>query len=272
MRLIFAVSLVFMILFGCTQTSDSDEVNGKMEELEQKLDSIEENMEELEDKVEELEEEVDEIMAVEPEVEASEEPEEVSDDMVQFKVTIENVHSTYTLSPGVFVAHKPPASISYVGKLAPPELEPLVEYGNTTEFYKYVSELDGVVATYSLDEPLGPGESTSFNMAVPRDKPRETYFSGLMMIVETNDGFALVDNIALFTSGNGAKNSTTNAQNYDAGTEENELVGSGFEGGQPDPSKGSENVDNGTPTSPQRPVSHHPQVPKTVMKVIVNPI
>ena len=272
MRLIFALSLVFVLLFGCTQTSEGDEVNGKIEELEQKLDSIEDDVKELEDKVDELEEEVEEMQVAEPEVEVQEEVEAPADDVVQFKVTVQNVHSTYTLSPGVFVAHKPPASISYVGKLAPSELEPLVEYGNATEFYKYVSELEGVVATYSLDEPLGPGESTSFNIAVPRDKPRETYFSGLQMIVETNDGFALVDNIALFTSGNGAKNSTTNAQNYDAGTEENEPASSGFEGGQPDPSKGSENIDNGTPTSPQRPVSHHPQVPKTVMKVIVNPI
>ncbi|MBU0527353.1 spondin domain-containing protein [Candidatus Micrarchaeota archaeon] len=272
MRFIFALSIVFILLFGCTQTPESSEVDDKLEELEQKLESIEDNIEELEDKVEVLEEVVEEIQTTEPVAEVQEESEEVSDDVVQFKVTIQNVHSSYTLSPGVFVAHKPPASINYVGKVIPSELESLVEYGNNTEFYKYVSELDGVVAAYSIDEPIGPGESFSFKIAVPKDKPRETYFSGLQMIVETNDGFALVNNIALFTSGNGAKNSTTSAQNYDAGTEENSLVGSGFEGGQPDSSKGSENIDNGTPTSPYRPVSPHPQIPKTVMKVIVTPV
>jgi hypothetical protein len=188
-----------------------------------------------------------------------------------FEVKIQNVHDTMTLFPGVFVAHKPPFSLDYIEKKVPYELIPLVEYGNTTEFYDYVRSQDGVVAAYQIDSPLAPGESTTFTLKVPRDKPRETYLSGIMMLAQTNDGYASVTNVALFTSGNGAKNSTTNAQNYDAGVEENSAVGSGFAGGQPDPEKGSENVDNGIQTTPQRPVTPNPQVSKTVMKVTVTP-
>jgi TolA-binding protein len=271
MKVYLALSLVLMILVsGCTQTQESPQVESKVDALEDKLEDIEETVDELEDKVEELEVEVEEMKNGKNEtIEIM--VEEDDENLHTFEVKIQNVHETMVLSPGVFVAHKPPFSIDYINKLAPSEFEPLAEYGNNSAFYDYVVLQEGVVSTYSIDTLLAPGESTTFTLKVPRDKPRETYLSGAMMLVQTNDGFASVNNIALFTSGNGPKNSTTNAQNYDAGVEENSAVGSGFEGGQPDPSKGSENVDNGTETSPQRPVSPHPQVSKTVMKVTVTP-
>jgi len=64
-----------------------------------------------------------------------------------------------------------------------------------------------------------------------------------------------------------ALSSTTDAKNYDAGTEENAALGSGFEGGQPDPSRGEENIENGVPT--EEPVSMHPQLNETVMQVVI---
>ncbi len=273
MKFYLALSLVLMILLcGCTQQSEeSPEMESKLEELEDKLEQLEDKVEVIEDNMEELEEDVEEILNGENETKPAVAEDDDSDTMHTFEVKIQNVHETMALSPGVFVAHKPPFSIDYINKKIPSEMEPLVEYGNNTPFYDYIDSQAGVVSRYLIDTPLAPGESTTFILKVPRDKPRETYLSGAMMLVQTNDGFASVNNIALFTSGNGPKNSTTNALNYDAGTEENSLVGSGFEGGQPDPEKGSENVDNGTPSSPQRPVTPHPQVSKTVMKVTVTP-
>ena len=182
-----------------------------------------------------------------------------------------NVHSSQTLSPGVFVLHKPLVSINFIGKLAPPELEPLAEYGNYSAFKEYVGKNSGVVGVYTIDEAIPPGENKTFTVDVSTYMPRETYLSGIQMAMGSNDGYALASNIALFDPGNGPKASTTNAQNYDAGTEQNSPLLSGFEGGQPDPSRGEENIDNGVPTSPQQPVLPHSQLIQTIMKVIVTP-
>ena len=273
MKSYLALTLVLMIMLsGCTQQAEqSPETASKLDELENKLEQLEDKVEVIEDNVEELGENVEEIMNGENGTETTIAQAEDDEEIYSFVVTIENVHSTMTLSPGVFVAHKPPFSIDYINKKVPSEFEPLAEYGNNTPFYDYIDSQAGVVSRYLINAPLAPGESTSFTLTVPRDRPRETYLSGAMMLVQTNDGYAAVNNIALFTSGNGPKNSTTNALNYDAGTEENSAVGSGFGGGQPDPEKGSENIDNGTPSNPQRPVTPHPQVSKPVMKVTVTP-
>lgn len=40
-----------------------------------------------------------------------------------------------------------------------------------------------------------------------------------------------------------------------------------FEGGQPDLSRGEENIDTGVPT--EEPVSMHPQLNETVMEVVI---
>ena len=262
--------LSVLLLFGCVQEEqpEENEMEQKLQELEEKVGDIEESVDELEEKVDVIEERVDEMENIEP-VEAEEEQEE---GFAYFSVTVQNVHDTQTLSPGVFVIHKPTASINYFGKTIPPELEPLVEYGNNTEFAEYIEGIEGVEAVYTIDEPIAPGESKTFTIKATTWKPRESYFSGIMMLVATNDGYALADNIALFTVGNGPRTSTTLANNYDAGTEENSPAGSGFDGGQPDPNRGEENIDNGTPTKPQRPVTNHPQISKTVMKVIVTPL
>ena len=272
MKAYLALSMVLMIvLSGCTQAQEPAGNTSKVDVLEDKVNDLQDTVDDLQDKVETLETTVEEMKNGQNDTE----PEQVQDDdedMYSFEVKIENVHGSLTLSPGVFVAHKPPFSIDYINKQVPASFEPLAEYGNNTPFYDYIDSQAGVVSRYLIDAPLAPGESTTFTLTVPRDRPRETYLSGAMMLVQTNDGYAAVNNIALFTSGNGAKESATNALNYDAGTEENSAIGSGFEGGQPDPSKGSENVDNGTPSNPQRPVTPHPQVSKTVMKVTVTPI
>jgi hypothetical protein len=208
-----------------------------------------------------------------PPIPPQEIPQEVppAEDAYTFNVTVENVHKSYTLSPGVFVVYKPPASINYLGKLIPPELEPLAEYGNPAPFAAYAENLIGVSSVHVITKPLAPGEKATFTVEVSKDRPRDTQLSGVMMVVQTNDGIALADAITLFTTNDVPLSSATNAQNYDAGTEENEWPGSGFSGGQPDPSKGEENIDNGDPSVPQRPMILHPQIPETAMKVTVVP-
>jgi outer membrane murein-binding lipoprotein Lpp len=272
MRSISVVFLAVFLLFGCIAESEkTSDMEEKMEELEEKVENLKDYMEDVEDRVDALEEEVEALNNVTNKTTDQNITTSPPKGKTRFLVTVKNVHDTQTLSPGVFIVHKPPYSINFIGKLAPPELEPLAEYGNHTPFAKYVNKSSNVLGVYTIDKPIAPGESKSFTMDVSTYMPRESYLSGIMMAVGSNDGFALANNIALFDPGNGPKASTTNALNYDAGTEQNSLLLSGFSGGQPDPSKGAENIDNGVATSPQQPVIPHTQISKTIMKVTITP-
>jgi len=272
MRTLLLFSLVFLLLSGCVQEpSEAPAMEERLEELEERVGEVEETVGIVEERVEQLEEEVEEL-AIEMDEDREEEvvvpPPKGT---VRFLVTVENVHDTQTLSPGVFIVHKPLVSINFVGRVAPAELEPLAEYGNHTPFKEYVESNEGVVAVYTIDEPLPPGEKKNFTMDISTYRPRENYLSGIMMATGSNDGFVLASNIALFNPGNGPKGSITDALNYDAGTEENSPPLSGFEGGQPDPTRGEENIDNGIATTPPVPVTFHTQLTKTIMKVTVTP-
>jgi|GEM_PF-1742352 len=276
MRHIFAVVLASVLLFGCAQESpEPSGMEEKVQKLEEKIEGIEDTVESVEQRVDVIEEEVGEIeeqmenLTVENETtEAAPPP---AKGKKRFLVTVKNIHDSQTLSPGVFIVHKPIVGITFLGKLVPEEFEPLAEYGNHTPFAEYIATNNGVVSVYTIDEPVGPGEETSFTIDVSTYRPRETYLSGVQMAMGSNDGFAAASNIALFNVGNGPMASTTNALNYDAGTEQNSALLSGFEGGQPDASRGQENVDNGVATSPQQPVLIHTQLTKTIMQVVVTP-
>ncbi len=272
MRLTILTFLVACLLLGCVQEpADTSAIEEKIGDLEEKIESVEETVEDVEERVDVLEEEMQELSEAINETAGEVVPEPVPKGKVRFLVTVVNIHNSQTLSPGVFIVHKPIVGITFLGKLAPPELEALAEYGDPEPFREYIGKNTGVVSVYTIDEPIPPGENRSFTVDVSTYMPRENYLSGIQMITGSNDGFAVASNIALFTPGNGQKASITNAQNYDAGTEQNSPLLSGFEGGQPDPSRGEENIDNGIPTSPQQPVMPHPQLTTTVMRVIVTP-
>src|SRR4030095_11512119 len=57
-----------------------------------------------------------------------------SNDVFRFNVTVQNMHDSYSLSPGVFIVHKKLTSFNYFGKPSPAALEPLAEYGDTLPF------------------------------------------------------------------------------------------------------------------------------------------
>ncbi len=177
-----------------------------------------------------------------------------------------NVPDMQPLSPGVFVVHTGDLSLNFEGEMAPPGLEPLAEYGSTEAFADYVAGLDGAVKVYTVDAPILPGMNASMSIEVDATE-MPLYLSGAMMDVATNDGFALLDAVMIVDENGMALSSITDAKNYDAGTEDNSDLGSGFEGGQPDPTRGEENIENGVPT--EEPVSMHPQLNETVMQVVI---
>jgi len=185
-----------------------------------------------------------------------------------FEVTITNVHDSQPLSPGVFVVHTRDLSLNFEGQMAPPALEPLAEYGNNAAFADYVADLDGAIVVYTEDAPILPGMNTTVPIEIQTSE-MPLYLSGVMMAVGSNDGFALLDAVMLVDEDGMELSSTTYAENYDAGTEENQPLGSGFDGGQPDPSRDEENIENGVPTDEM--VIVHPQLSEPIMEVVVTP-
>ena len=182
----------------------------------------------------------------------------------EYTVRVSNISDTQPLAPGVFVVHTKEASLDYSGSLAPAALESLAEYGSNTAFAEYIATQDGIVNVYTIDAPILPGEEATLTIDSTTDA---FYFSGVMMAVGSNDGYALVDSIAL----NGG-NRKVLAENYDNGTEENTELLSGFAGGQPDPSRGEANIENGTATDPQAEVSDHDQLLEAIMEVTVTAV
>jgi len=185
-----------------------------------------------------------------------------------FEITLNNLSDSQPLSPGVLVVHNDRFNLDYEGSLSPDELESLAEYGDNVAFLAYVEGARGVEQVINIDAPILPGGTRTFEVTVPSEDGH-LLVSVLGMLVATNDGLAVVASEPLFDEVKTARGFTALALNYDNGTEENEEPGSGFDGGQPDPTKGEENIENGTPTDPKAKVSLHEQITDTVLEVVV---
>lgn len=175
----------------------------------------------------------------------------------EYKATIKNISSDQVLAPGVYIVHTSEASLNFVGSLAPETFEGLAEVGDPEAFAEYVATLPGVSEVIEIKKPVLPGESSDFEF----EAEKGSRISGVQMAVGSNDGYALVDAIPL--QGRGI---TAPAVNHDAGTEENSPLNSGFDGGQPDPSKGGANIENGVATDPVAPVSVHDQLTEVILE------
>jgi hypothetical protein len=229
---------------------------------------------------------------------SEEEVQESHIDQISYSVEVSNTSEDQPLSPGVYVVHSADASLDFAGELSPAELEPLAEYGDNTAFAAFLRGLDGVKEVITIDEPILPGESASFEFMIESESAHndammmeddedntdtedameegdammeehqleDLFLSGIQMAVGSNDGYALVNAVAL--DGQAAM---ATAKNYDNGTEENSDLNSGFEGGQPDAERGEENVDNGTATDPQAPVAEHDQLTETILTIKLTP-
>ncbi len=187
--------------------------------------------------------------------------EATSSDGTNYKITIENVSSDQPLAPGAYVIHDDTVSLNFDGQLSPASFEPLSEIGSNDDFVAFVEGLESVKQVIRIDAPVMPGESTYFEVTVPHGY----LLSGLQMPVGTNDGLALIDSVVL-----DGTDKMEYAANYDNGTEDNSPLGSGFEGGQPDPARGAENIDNGVATDPQENFRAHPELTADVLKAHID--
>jgi len=172
------------------------------------------------------------------------------------QVTLANVHDAQPIAPGVVVVHTNKGILDFEGKLAEPTLEPLAEVGSNAQLAEWLKGQTGVEQVVTFDAPILPGESTTLEITVGLN----SVVSAVGMAVGTNDAYGLVDSVKASGS--------HNAIIYDAGTEANEGLLCGFECGQPDPSKGEANIENGVSTSEV--VKVHTELTTDLMTVSFN--
>jgi len=175
-------------------------------------------------------------------------------------IHLENLSASQTLSPGLVVIHDDTASLNWMGEMAPAEVEALAEWGDGSELKMLLEGMDGVMAVY-MSEAMAPGAMQEVMLSKMYEN---MHVSVITMAVGSNDGYALVDSMKL------EMDEMMTAKNYDAGTEENSDLLSGFEGGQPDGNKtAEENMNAGTPTDPKENVSVHAQLVDGLLKAMV---
>ncbi len=201
--------------------------------------------------------------ATAPSVQAQQNNAKMNKKQRTYQITISNVSQSQPLAPGIYVVHDDKATLNFTGQLSPAEFEPLAEIGNPMAAAEFVRSLPGTMHIHVQNAPIMPGQTDTFEvMAV-----KGSLLSGLQMPAATNDGLALIDSVELSN-----KALTIDAKNYDNGTEENSALNSGFDGGQPDPARGAENIDNGAPTEPQALFGLHPQLKHTVLQAHIMPV
>ena len=156
-----------------------------------------------------------------------------------FRITITNTTSpAMPISPGIILPHIDEGVLWVSGGTSGSALELLAEVGNPSAL---IDALNG-----QLIGEIPPGGSASIEIVIEN----EVYLSTASMLVATNDSFVGLNSVILWNEDHSPIESQTFELNaYDAGTEANTELGSGFDGGQPDPSRGAENLDNGEATS-----------------------
>jgi hypothetical protein len=176
-----------------------------------------------------------------------------------FQVMITNQsHPPSMMSPGAYLLHLQAGALWQSGQLASPEIERIAEGGDPTEALTMPGS--GMIG----DTPV-VGDTTSF---------RVTAAPGMMlslaqMLIASNDAFVGVDSLALF-DGTTPRSLMIELTALDAGTEANSALGSGFAGGQPDPSEGAYNLNNGTATNEA--ISAHTQYVGVQATLSVTPL
>ena len=187
--------------------------------------------------------------------------------------------SEFDVSPGVIVLHDETFSMNHLGLPAPTSYQTLAEIGDPSDIIRELEGTDGVLRVIGTDH-IAPGaeESVSLGDVTGEGFPEnlsDIRVSYMGMIVQTNDGVVWINSVPLekiVYKGGAADPDQVHtywAEIIDMGSEENSPLASGFDGGQPDPTRGEENIDNGTAT--EETVSHHTQFyddPEVTMYVL----
>ena len=167
--------------------------------------------------------------------------------------------SEYTYSPGLFIIHNAGFNSNYINVSAPSSMERFAEVGNPSEYREYLENNfgDEIYEIVDVTGETKPGEKIEIDL---EDLPENSLITFFSMIVESNDALVWVNQWPIHDFETGERNEyrriSLNA--IDAGFEDNSPIGSGFEGGQPDPTKGEANIDNGVEVREN--VRYHPDI------------
>lgn len=138
----------------------------------------------------------------------------------QYKVTVKNVDSTNSLTPGVFVVHASSETLNLDKQAAPQEILGLGATGGQTALAAYYKANSSVKNVYTVDAEILPGGESSFTVELPTNDPN-VLLSGYAMVKGTEDGLVFLDRVALFDATGNPAGSTTVAKNFDAKSEQN---------------------------------------------------
>ena len=182
------------------------------------------------------------------------------------EVTIKliNVDEQQSLSGGLIIIHEADVSFNYLNRIAPNYLESLAEYGSPDDFIKVAKSNPKVIRVIKIDDIISPNEIKNITFRIRGEK--DLKISIFQMAMQSNDGFVFVDSRDLIIDKKLIKR-THQALNLDAGTEKNFLLGGGFNVGQPDLNRGSDNIDNGIETNEL--VNIHTQLNDVILEVSV---
>ena len=170
-------------------------------------------------------------------------------------VTIENIGEA-ALSQGVWLVHHDRDALWGHGLPTEQQLEVLVETGNNM-FALTIAEGDHRAMPIPT---IPPGLSVSFEF---ENEPEGAFLSTINKLMDSNDSFVGIANEHLFSERGEPVLEEWELLAFDAGTEENEPRGGGFEAGQPDVNRGPANIGNGTPTEDGRITENNPQYDNT---------
>lgn len=156
---------------------------------------------------------------------------------VRFRLSVTNATDPeMVVTPGAFLIHEEAGEFWSANMPAGLSLERIAEIGDS-------SEAVGTLGAEAIDAAPTAGATVSVEFAASPGQ----LLSLAQMLVATNDAFVGVNSLPLWSGGQPTA-VTLNLIAWDAGTEDNEDLFAGFDGGQPDPAMGAANVDNGTAT------------------------
>ncbi|HJN92334.1 MAG TPA: spondin domain-containing protein [Dehalococcoidia bacterium] len=156
---------------------------------------------------------------------------------IKFRLTVTNATDPeMVVTPGAFLVHDAPDAFWSAGTAAPLSLERIAEIGNSEEAV-------GTLGAEAIGAAPAAGDSVSVEFTASPGQ----MLSLAQMLVATNDDFVGVNSLPLWVDGQPIVTSLDLVA-WDAGTEDNEDLFAGFDGGQPDPAMGMANVENGTAT------------------------
>ena len=171
---------------------------------------------------------------------------------------IENITGDITLSPVVIIFHTDAISFDLEGTHISSTpysdvFEHFVELGESTSFVNALLDTEGVLDVFTTQSDITPFARHILPLgSFTREQFQQQHISFLSKIIETNDGYIFatipMEDLLLAIEANEKKKHIYPIF-FDAGIEENNPVGTGFLGGQPEIIYREKNIENGLSTN-----------------------